>query len=570
MSSSESSRTSIELTIFGKVARTLSCWLVASWHPRTWHDRSVALGPGGEVDGSPVVCFERNHHPAILDHPRRCPSGRSKMQLVDLNADVLSHITDFLERDDISRLFRTCRLLRDKLVPAILKEHIILDKIAIVSFGKFMHLDSQDDQTRRDRFYFLRHLRYNPLVGFATSISFPNPATVHTLTEILRHARSLVSLSLISVTIVFTPKELRAALSAPLPMLQEITLDGVTPEYNNSLANVASRIRTLKLNLKLKRRPADSDPLPFLQFHRSTITTLSLFNVALTDLGVPLPSVRVLEVLSYLIVDDETGWVGPLVHLFPNVEHVQFSSLYARDGSSPMRGLDPRDASALLEADRWRGRAKAWQTQRGSWANGLRSLCVRSVMALYCLGISCRIDRVDVLNPTPSRSVTAAALADAQPQCMAIRISTASDLESVVSALLPAVALTPSVTHLLIELRDYLLWDLDLQNLCVSTIWEGGVGICDVRHPNLAVCCRCNCGTTSGILPSRISISTYGTAIFPGAISCLESRLGMALRILLPPTWTARWATPPRWCKCWCATTQRCSGFLLLSQIAEV
>lgn len=210
------------------------------------------------------------------------------------------------------------------------------------------------------------------------------------------------------------------------------------------------------------------DPLPLLQHHRSTLTTLTFTHVSLGDFGVPFPRVRRLTVFSLSLANNETGWVGPLVHLFPGVEHVELWSLYARDGSSPTRGLNPRDETALRIAGDWRTRARAWQAQHGTWANGLRFLGVHSMMDLYCLGLSCRVERLSIYILSPSGTITTGAFADPSPRHLWFQILSTKDMDEAVPVLLHTVAETSSVTHLMIELGNDLLQYSDPGNLLVS------------------------------------------------------------------------------------------------------
>ncbi|OJT11472.1 hypothetical protein TRAPUB_12024 [Trametes pubescens] len=387
------------------------------------------------------------------------------MQLLDLNVDVLLHISRFQTRTDISRLTRTCRSLHEILAPTILKGLVILTGLNLASFSQFMHLDSTGRRTGRDLFPFLRTLRLYLLPDFSRSISLGE--SIQAFTDILKHCTHLASLALYHPSIAFTSAQLRLALSAPLPDLQDIALEGITIDCWDALADVASPLRTVNLTMSTYTGEdiAHANPLPLLQFHRSTLTTLTLTRVSLGDVAVPFPSVRRLTIFSFTLADNETGWVGPLVRLFPGVEHVELWSLHARDGSSLARRLDPRDSTALLIAGDWRTRARVWQAQHGTWANGLRFLRMHSVMELYCLGLSCRIERLDLHILSPSETITTGALADHRPRCLRFQILSPSDMDQAVPVLLRTVAQTSSVTHLMIEFGDDLLQYSDLGNL---------------------------------------------------------------------------------------------------------
>ncbi|KAL1949465.1 hypothetical protein VTO73DRAFT_8346 [Trametes versicolor] len=394
------------------------------------------------------------------------------MQLLDLNVDVLLYIASFQVRREVSYLARTCRFLHDTLAPAILKGIVTLTYLRLASFSQFMHLDSTGRRFGRDLFPFLRILRLSLLPDYRCPMSLSD--LVSAVTDLLKHCRHLVSLELYYASITFTPAQLQLALSTPLPDLRTITLQSITIDYRDVLAGVASPLRTV--NLTMSRRTgedtsdsfADPDPLPFLQYHRSTLTTLTLTPVSLGDFGAPFPSVRRLTIFGFSLTNDETGWVGPLVWLFPGVEHVELWSLYARDGSSPTRNLDPRDETALRIAGTWRTRAKVWQAQHGTWANGLRFLRVHSMMDLYCLGLSCHIERLDVRNLSPSGTITTGALADPRPCRLWFQIWSESDMDGAVPMLFRTVARTSSLTHLMIDLGDDLLQYSDPGKLLVQ------------------------------------------------------------------------------------------------------
>lgn len=394
------------------------------------------------------------------------------MQLLDLNVDVLLHISSFQVRRDISQLTRTCRLLHDTLVPSILKGIVILNCTRLASFSQFMHLDSTGRRTGRDLSPFLRMLRLSLVPDYRYSISYSN--LVQAVTDILKHCQHLVSLDLYYASITFTPAQLRLALSAPLPDLRDILLDGITIDYWDALAGVASPLRTINLVMSTYTGEdtngefAHADPLPLLQYHRSTLTTLTLTQVSLGDSGVSFPSVRRLTIFSFSLADDETGWAGPLVRLFPDVEHVELWSLHARDGRSPTQHLEPLNERALRAGGVWRTRARMWQAQHGTWANGLRSLRVPSMMDLYCLSLSCATERLDVRNLSSSSTITTDALADPRPRHLRFQILSTKDMDEAVPVLLHTVAETSSVTHLMIELGDDLLQYSDPGNLLVS------------------------------------------------------------------------------------------------------
>ncbi|EIW57573.1 uncharacterized protein TRAVEDRAFT_48608 [Trametes versicolor FP-101664 SS1] len=374
------------------------------------------------------------------------------MLLPDLNLDVLLHINAFLVLSETSQLTRTCRSLHDVLVHVLLQGPITLYRDRIISLRRFMHQGSrrgyEPDDTPRDMFPFLRTLIIVP----GSTTGSPSPSeSAQALNDILHRSRDLISLTVLNVSMTFPPQQLRMAFAASLPALEALILCGITADYRDALADVVSpHLRTVQLSSSLD---SDVDLMPLLQYHRLMITTLSLSSAALGDLEMPLPSVRELRVISFSPKNDETGWAAPLVHLFPNVEHVSLRMLYMSDGFT-LWALDPCYGHNI--ADTWRARAKAWELQHGTWKNGLRYLRVHSIMSLYCLGLSCHVSCLDLIIAELSLHMANVALADVRPRCIWLPLAF-SDMpdNTELPALMRVVASTRSVTHLRAE-----IWNL--------------------------------------------------------------------------------------------------------------
>ncbi|KAI0671722.1 hypothetical protein C8Q78DRAFT_972487 [Trametes maxima] len=395
------------------------------------------------------------------------------MHMLTLNEDVLLHITAFLGRKELSELTRTCRTLHRILVHTLLRGGVLLTRSSLTSFFAFMSMKHHGGDIRLTPF--LRSLQFNMFPELHCSL--PLDESVQLFTDLLTRSPNLVSLSIYHICMIFTPQNLRAALNA-LPYLEEVTLVGISSEYQDVLGGVVSRnLRTVNLSLldQVPATPGEEnqgsrsriDPIPFLRYHRHTIVSLRLVLscAVLADHGITFPSVRKLKLSSLSPATDETGWVGPLVHFFPNAEFVDLWTLCTSMGSPGAFPLEPRDEPSLAVANRWRARAKALQTENGTWTRGLQHLHVRSIMVLYCLGFSCRIKRLDVYFPSSSASVTTAVLADAQPQRLWICVSSRSELDNGLPALMSSAAQTPSLTHLMMSVSGGLWPYVDLIRL---------------------------------------------------------------------------------------------------------
>ncbi|KAI0649130.1 hypothetical protein C8Q79DRAFT_493800 [Trametes meyenii] len=389
------------------------------------------------------------------------------MHILDLNQDVLLHVTAFLWLKDLSRLTRTCRTLHRDLVHTLLRERVLLTRSSLTSFFAFLNMEHRggDSESGSRLTPFLRHLQFNMFPELRRPL--PYDESVQLFIDLLTRSPNLVSLSIYCICSILTPQKLRAALGT-LPCLEEVTLDSVSSEYQDVLAGVVSQnLRKVDLSLtdQVPAVPGEEDedsrarvdPIPFLRYHRNTIVSLALSYAILADHGNPFPGVQRLKLFNLSPATDETGWVGPLVHFFPNAEFVDLWNLRTSSGSPAAFSLEPGDESSLNVANVWRTRAKMWQMENGTWTRGLQYLRVRSITDLYCLGLSCHITRLDVYFLSSSASITTAALADARLQRLWISIASRFELDNDVPGLMSSVAKTPSLTHLMVDISDGLL-----------------------------------------------------------------------------------------------------------------
>ncbi|KAI0359872.1 hypothetical protein OH77DRAFT_1419207 [Trametes cingulata] len=261
----------------------------------------------------------------------------------------------------------------------------------------------------------------------------------------------------------FSPEQLRGAL-AMLPQLQELALEGLTADHRDVLAQVNPHLRSLSLaigdcpwfpdaGLDERLHP---DPSPFLRYHHSSLTALCLSNVRLADQGPSYPNVRRLVLRDFSPAEDETGWIGPLVHLFPSAEHVELGWLWTPRLGHPFAPLDIQSDSDAAMMHQWRANGRRWQAEHGTWVGGLRFLQVPSMQELYCLGLSesCPIDRLRIMHLDASYELTEAALGDARVRSLALLIQSHEDLLHHVAFFLHAVAHTASLTRLVVEIGN--------------------------------------------------------------------------------------------------------------------
>ncbi|KAI0325546.1 hypothetical protein GY45DRAFT_1287052 [Cubamyces sp. BRFM 1775] len=381
------------------------------------------------------------------------------MQLLDLNDDALLGIGALLLLKDLSRLSRTCHRLHDLIcIHLLLKDDIWLTRGRLASFYKFMQVESGGNHARARA---LRSLAFNFFPDLKPPI--PKANSAQAFSDLLRTCgKNLTSLSIYShVGLVFTPGHLRLALSW-LPNLRSLVLDGITEEYQDALADAPPDLQSVFLLMNGPTRDIDEkfyplDPLPFLQYHHSSLHSVTLIQVGLDTRGTPFPAVRDLKVTNFCVNDWKTGLIGPLVHLFPHVKHVELWSLRTHTDSYTHAYHENWNDSALAIVNEIRTNGKLWQAEHGTWAHGLQYLNVESFLDVYILGLSCHVDRIDVCSTFPSSVVTAGALADATPRCLSLGIEGIRELKEEFTDLLHAIAQIRSVTHLLIGISDGLL-----------------------------------------------------------------------------------------------------------------
>ncbi|KAL7279191.1 hypothetical protein ACG7TL_007031 [Trametes sanguinea] len=286
--------------------------------------------------------------------------------------------------------------------------------------------------------------------------------SVSLFSELLKYTPHLTELVIHDIVRAFTPERLRNILVS-LRSLQTVTLCELTSNYSRVLSDICPNLKTIVLALVVDESHIDFhavfspvDPRPFLQSHSPSITKLVLYQVILDASGTPFPGVVDLQISDYGVSDADTGFTGPLVHLFPNVERVQLLSLQSDQGVITPSFLH---SGSLQAATDLRSTCTRWQDTHGTWANGLRHIEVGSLVDLYCLGLRCHVARVKIWFPSDPIGIAHTALADVRPRCLQFSIFRLREIEDVLQ-LLAAVSQICSLDHLVIDVSPGLFHEL--------------------------------------------------------------------------------------------------------------
>ncbi|KAL7279189.1 hypothetical protein ACG7TL_007029 [Trametes sanguinea] len=359
---------------------------------------------------------------------------------------------------------RTCSKLHDLLSPALLREPVALDRSNLASFALFVHAGCLRNPA------FSAPLRCINFDFWQVPDALDSPTledSVPLLSGLLECTQHLTELSIQGIVLAITPEDLRKVL-ASLPTLQSVKLYGLTRDYHDVLANVCPGLKTIVLAFMEDDSPHTSlpvDPRPFLQTHGPSITKLVLSGVTLDASGTRCPGIVDLQIVDYSVRNADSGLTGPLVHLFPNVEHAHLLFLQRASNATTFSFRQPLDLHTALKD--LRTAAARWQTTHGSWPNGLRFLEVESLVGLYCLGLRCDAARVKIWIPSDPFRIAHTALADVRPRCLQFSISRLLEMEDVLR-LLDAVSQTRSLDHLIIDISPGLLHEMSLHSLLVS------------------------------------------------------------------------------------------------------
>ncbi|OSD06560.1 hypothetical protein PYCCODRAFT_946596 [Trametes coccinea BRFM310] len=385
------------------------------------------------------------------------------MHLLDLNDDILLYIAtqSLLSRTVLSIMSRTCSKLHDLLSPALLREPVALDRSNLASFALFVHAGCLRNPA------FSAPLRCINFDFWQVPDALDSPTledSVPLLSGLLECTQHLTELSIQGIVLALTPEDLRKVL-ASLPTLQSVKLYGLTRDYHDVLTNVCPGLKTIVLAFMEDDSPHTSlpvDPRPFLQTHGPSITKLVLSGVTLDASGTRCPGIVDLQIVDYSVRNADSGLTGPLVHLFPNVEHAHLLFLQRASNATTFSFRQSLDLHTALKD--LRTAAARWQTTHGSWPNGLRFLEVESLVGLYCLGLRCDAARVKIWIPSDPFRIAHTALADVRPRCLQFSVSRLLEMEDVLR-LLDAVSQTRSLDHLIIDISPGLLHELSFHSL---------------------------------------------------------------------------------------------------------
>ncbi|KAI0649121.1 hypothetical protein C8Q79DRAFT_493196 [Trametes meyenii] len=398
---------------------------------------------------------------------------RRRRRLINFNASILFYISQHLSRHDLSALSKTCHALHGTLVYTLLRESVCLSNANIQSFYEFMHLTS--DHTSPFSPYLLNLTlgvpdSNAPLILPATHMQWSE--VTQTFLRLLRCASRLVSLSLGLIPWIFSPEHLRLAL-ALVPRLEHLTLSNFTTEYGEALAAATCpRLRTVhfrKLSSRTWGNVGFQNPLPFLRNVRLTITSLGLFanGSGLDDHTAPFPVMRQLDTTSLHRVDDNTCWVAPLIHLFPNLEHLHVTELATSSEVLTFDGSFPLTDANIEDIRGWRAKAREWQARHGTWSSGLKYLNVRTMLNLYQLGLVCEVARLDIRQWAPHipTELIGIALSDIRVRKLRLDVHIEDAFNTASPVSLGPVFNTRTLTHLIIAVRRKLLVSITMDTL---------------------------------------------------------------------------------------------------------
>ncbi|KAI0671729.1 hypothetical protein C8Q78DRAFT_793994 [Trametes maxima] len=396
-----------------------------------------------------------------------------RRRLLDINTDILFYISQYLSRHDLSTLTKTCRTLHDALVYTLLRECVRLSNANMRSFCEFMHLRGEHPSPLRP---YLRDVA----LGVPDGKVLRNPLITHmkwyevaeTFITLLRCAPNIISLSLGLIPWIFSPEHLRLAL-ALAPRLEHLTLHNFTTEYGEALAAATNpHLRTVHFRNLPSRTWGNvgfQNPLPFLRNFSSTITSLGLFTNGskLDSRTPPFPAMRKLDTFRLHRADDSTCWVAPLIHLFPNLEHLHIpvlataSEVIAFDGTLPLTDVSIEAVSG------WRARARTWQAQHGTWTGGLRYLNVRTMLSLYQLGLVCEVAWLDVRQWAPyiPARLIDTALSDIRVRKLRLDVQLEDAFNTASPVSLSPVFNARTLTHLIIAVPRKLLTSMTMDTL---------------------------------------------------------------------------------------------------------
>ncbi|KAI0635920.1 hypothetical protein C8Q77DRAFT_1052042 [Trametes polyzona] len=378
------------------------------------------------------------------------------MPFCDLNHDVLSYIANYLHRSDISALTKTCGLLHDSLLHLLVRGRVGLRKRNFYSFYTFMRQEARRSLLLSPHLQSLVFYTINERGG---DLTFAEATSV--VMRVLQLSSHLTSLTIHSADLLFTPRELHDSL-ALLPCLEELAVDTLTSMYQDVLVGIAPRLRTVHLRPlhgcgpggPQRSRAHMMDPISFLCTHRTSITSLSVSLARLPAYSPPLANLRQLSIscLWLSTADYESGWLPPLVRLFPNVERLEVLTLIEPSSSPRQKELATLGEVPVRTADAWYAKAKAWQARHGTWTNGLRYLCTRLLLDVYQLGPSCHISHIHVDSTYGTRSMYDAVLSDTRPRKVSLTVGSTADFDRDIPSLLAAISHTPSLTHITLRL----------------------------------------------------------------------------------------------------------------------
>ncbi|TFK81211.1 hypothetical protein K466DRAFT_667256 [Polyporus arcularius HHB13444] len=349
--------------------------------------------------------------------------------LCGLSLDELLDVTAFLARADLSRLARTSRCLYDVILPELVRRAGLMDLEQIKLFHRFLRID-QGSGSPRARW--LQRFGYSPTGDCQPDddgqVISANEGARFAL-EILRNAPNITSLFL-EETRLFDPHDLRTVLTELVRLKFAVIEEIESGSDHDVFLDVTAPLTTVRITMAWTDDFSLGDLCPMSLASLVSIENLILRQVRLSATSCRFPAVRVLDLKRYQLAEG----CPALVVLFPAVRELLLGSAFFE--------------MTMPEVELRRAHGRAWQLAHGSWP-ALDYLSVSDVTTAYALGLTCRVDRLDVWTVSTERETLMALttlLEDVRPRCFGY-----FDLDPMhesVPLFLEAMARTRLVTHL--------------------------------------------------------------------------------------------------------------------------
>ncbi|TFK89509.1 hypothetical protein K466DRAFT_661512 [Polyporus arcularius HHB13444] len=349
--------------------------------------------------------------------------------LCGLPLDELLAVTAFLARADLSCLVRTCKCLYDAILPELVRRAGAIDYSQIQAFHRFLRFGQDSGSPRArwlQRFGYTTGGRCPPDDG-RRMISTNEAARL--ALEILQNAPNITSLILRDIQD-FDALDLRTVLVKLVRLKLAVVEEIWSGSYHNIFLDVTSPLTTVRLSMFWTGDPPLGDLCPMSPISAASIQTLALRHVRLSATSGRFPAVRLLDLRRCNLAEGIRALVVP----FPAVRELLLGRAFFE--------------MTMPEVELLRARGRAWQLVHGSWP-ALDYLSVSDVTTAYALGLTCRVDRLDIWTVETERETLMALttlLEDVRPRCFGYHDQ--DRMHERIPLFLEAMARTRLVTHL--------------------------------------------------------------------------------------------------------------------------